>query len=133
RKKFTDEELWSKVVNNDSRAFAALYNRYWQKLYKTVDYYLNDHNLAEQTVHDVFVVLWRRRQYLNIKKFSNYIFVTARYHVFKELKARKVSPVEYIENYEGVESGNEYNLAEAKLNYTDFQNQLQECLKPLPK
>lgn len=129
----TDDELWKAVSLNDTRAFTVLYNRYWKKLYKTAEYYLKDLNAAEQIVHDVFVVLWRRRKHLNIKNFADYIHVTARYHVFKELKARKISPIEYIENYEGYTLGSTYNKAEEKLNYRDFENRLAECLKPLPK
>ncbi len=129
----TDDELWKNVVGDDSRAFTVLYNRYWKKLYKTAEHYLKDINTAEQIVHDVFVVLWKRRKYLNIKSFANYIHVTARYHVFKELKARKISPIEYIENYEGYTVDSTYNQAEERLNYNDFETQLSECLKPLPK
>lgn len=129
----TDEALWNSVKNNDSRSFVVLYNRYWKKLYKTGDYYLKDSDTAEQIVHDVFVVLWRRRQYLEIKNFANYIHVTARYHIFKELKARKISPIEYIENYDDIDIETSRNQAEEKLDYKDFEDSLAQCLKPLPK
>src|SRR5690606_1737816 len=129
----TDEALWNSVKINDSRAFVVLYNRYWKKLYKTGDYYLKDKDTAEQLVHDVFVVLWRRRQHLDIKNFANYIHVTARYHIFKELKARKISPIEYIENYEHIDIDTGRNEAEEKLDYKDFEESLAQCLKPLPK
>lgn len=131
--RLTDEKLWEGVVEDDSRAFAVLYNRYWKKLYKTVDHYLKDSGIAEQVVHDVFVVLWRRRKHLNIKSFADYIHVTARYHVFKELKARKVSPIEYVESYEGLDAGKVSNAIEEKLNYKDFERKLTDSLKPLPK
>jgi len=133
KSQLTDDELWKAVALNDARALTVLYNRYWKKLYKTAEYYLKDSDIAEQVVHDVFVVLWKRRAYLNIKNFANYIHITARYHVFKQLKAKKLSPIEYIESYEDLETENSYNKAEAKLNYRDFENRLAECLEPLPK
>lgn len=133
KSKITDEELWHAVVHNDSRAFAVLYNRHWKKLYNTAEHYLRDPGTAELIVHNVFVVLWKRREHLNIENFANYIYVTTRYHVYKELKAKKISPVEYIENYDNIANENTFNTGEEKLNYKDFESQLAECLKPLPK
>ncbi|WP_017260026.1 RNA polymerase sigma factor [Pedobacter arcticus] len=129
----SDDELWNAVVEDNNRAFTTLYNRYWQKLYKTVFYYVKNKEVAEQTVHDTFVILWNRRKYLNIANFANYIHVTARYHVFKELKARKISPLAYIENYDTLETEKEYNGAEQRFQQQDFETELKSCIKPLPK
>lgn len=133
KKQLSDDELWNAVVEDNTRAFATLYNRYWHKLYKTVFYYIKDKEAAEQTVHDTFVVLWSRRKHLNIANFANYIHVTSRYHVFKELKARKISPVAYIENYDVLETEKEYNDAERKFQQQDFETELRNCIQPLPK
>ncbi|MGV3547900.1 MAG: RNA polymerase sigma factor, partial [Pedobacter sp.] len=57
----SDEVLWIAVQNSDNKAFNTLYNRYWKKLYATVLHYINDAEIAERVVQDVFVVLWKRR------------------------------------------------------------------------
>jgi RNA polymerase sigma-70 factor (family 1) len=128
-----DSELWSAVVMDDSRAFAVLYNRYWKKLYKTTNHYLKNTEAAEEILHDVFVVLWNRRKYLKIENFGNYIFITTRYHVYKYLKAAKLSPIEYIEQYNDENIPLSFNYAEEKLSYNDITLQLESSLKPLPK
>lgn len=129
----SDEELWGAIVMDDSRAFAVLYNRYWKKLYKTTNYYLKDTVAAEEILHDVFVVLWNRRKYLRIESFSNYVYITTRYHIFKYLKAAKISPIEYIEQYAEDTLPISFNNAEEKISYNDVTLQLESSLKELPK
>ncbi|MDB4926405.1 sigma-70 family RNA polymerase sigma factor [Mucilaginibacter sp.] len=129
----TDEELWHAIIMDDARAFAALYNRYWKKLYKTAFFYLKDHTTAEEVLHDVFVVLWNRRHYLKIESFSNYVYITTRYHVYKQLKAARLSPIEYIEQYTEQTIPKSFNDAEEKLRYTDITIQLESSLATLPK
>ncbi len=78
----SDNELWEAIARDDSRAFAVFYDRHWRNIYRTVCYYLKDRNVAEQILHDIFVVLWKRRAHLRMENFQRYFHVTARYHVF---------------------------------------------------
>jgi len=128
-----DEELWAGVINDDTRAFAALYNRHWKKLYKTTLYYLKDQATAEEILHNVFVTLWNRRHYLKIENFSNYVYVATRYHIYKQLKAAKISPVEYIDDCAEHIVPVDFNEAVARLNYHDISSELATNLAPLPK
>ena len=129
----TDSELWNAVVADSSRAFVVLYNRYWKKLYKTANYYLKDEAAAEEITHDVFVVLWTRRKHLKINNFQNYLHVTARYHVFKHLKAARINCVEYMEQFAETEEMVVYNTADSKLGYESFETELAQLLKELPR
>lgn len=129
----SDEVLWIAIQNSDDRAFNTLFNRYWKKLYCTVLHYINDKEVAEQVVQDVFVVLWKRRAFLKIEKFANYIHVTARYHVFKALKAKKKVSVDYVEDYSAYDEEATINAGELKLNYQDLESQISDFLAPLPK
>ncbi|MDQ8004584.1 MAG: sigma-70 family RNA polymerase sigma factor [Pedobacter sp.] len=129
----SDEVLWIAVQNSDDKAFNTLYNRYWKKLYATVLHYINDAEIAERVVQDVFVVLWKRRAHLTIESFAKYIHATARYHVFKEVKAKKKTLVEYTDSYLLYDDAATQNSGELKLSYHDFQNQISSYLSPLPK
>ncbi|MDB5116578.1 MAG: polymerase sigma-70 factor [Mucilaginibacter sp.] len=129
----TDEELWLAITMDDSRAFAILYNRYWRKLYKTTVHYLKDETVAEEILHDVFVILWNRRRFLKIDNFKKYTHMTIRYHVYKHLKAVGNSPIDYVEQYEEHSMPLCLNNGEGKLNYHDVSVQLQSSLEPLPK
>ncbi|KAA2242598.1 RNA polymerase sigma-70 factor [Chitinophaga agrisoli] len=129
----TDHELWSGVVADDSHAFALLYERYWKKLYQTARYYLKDDAAAEEITHDVFVSLWEKRASSNIQNFRHYIQATARYHVYKYLKAAKVNCVEYLEQFPETPALQVYNIAPDKLGYEQLESQLAGLLKDLPR
>lgn len=129
----SDNELWEAVVADSSRAFVVLYNRYWKKLYKTAFFYLKDEAIAEEITHDVFVALWTRRKHLKIQNFQNYIHVTARYHVFKHLKAAGVNCVTYMDQLADTDATAIYNTADNKLNYEDLETELAQVLKSLPR
>jgi RNA polymerase sigma factor (sigma-70 family) len=129
----SDNELWSRVTNGDGDAFAHLYHRYSRQLYKTAGFYLKDSSLAEEVVHDVFVVLWQRRTSLKINNFPSYIQVTTRYHVYKKLKEAKISPIEYVEAYEEVPDSRAGQPLTYKLSQEDFETELKGYLQGVPK
>ena len=129
----SDSELWSRVIADDGEAFVQLYNRYSQQLYKTANFYLKDSSLAEEIVHDVFVVLWQRRAFLKINSFPSYILITTRYHVFKKLKEAKISPIDYIEGYEELPDSPGGELPTYKLSQEDFETELKGYLQGVPK
>lgn len=129
----SDQELWAEVTADNSSAFVILYNRHWGKLYQTACFYLKDKSLAEEIVHDIYVVLWDRRAFLKIENFQRYIHVAARYHVFKKLKAAKISPIDYVETY--IENPSSIIASEIteKLLQEDFETELKAYLEKLPK
>lgn len=131
----SDLELWNSVVADDSGAFALLYERHWASLFKTAEHYAKDQNLAEEIVHDIFVVLWQRRRYLKIKNFQSYIFIATRYHVLKQIKAGRISPITYVEHYQDTldnQSQNSSKITE-KISQSDFEIELKSLLNGLPK
>ncbi|WP_114937689.1 RNA polymerase sigma-70 factor [Mucilaginibacter endophyticus] len=131
--KLTDNELWEAVVSDSSRAFVVLYNRYWHKLYKTAKKYLKDDIVAEEIVHDVFVALWQKRHSSKIVDFQKYILVTARYHVYKQLRTIAAEKVEFYEQIPEQPTLALVSEADVKLGYEDLQTELTNVLKQLPR
>jgi len=129
----SDNELWSQVTTGDGDAFVLLYNRYSRQLFKTASFYLKDSSLAEEIVHDVFVVLWQRRTFLKINNFSSYILITTRYHVYKKLKEAKISPIQYIDSYEELPESPDVHCPSDKLSQEDFETELKGYLQGVPK
>lgn len=129
----SDDDLWLQVTADNADAFAGLYKRYSGQLLKTAGFYLKDCSLAEELVHDVFVVLWQRRKFLKINNFQSYILITTRYHVYKKLKEAKISPIEYIEAYSEVAEHIQPQTSTDKLVQEDFETELKDHLKGLPK
>jgi len=129
----TDKELWHRVTLDDSRAFHLIYDRHWKKIYSTCCYYIKDTTAAEEITHDVFVTLWTRRKFLNIENFQNYLYMTARYHVFRFLKAARVDCIEYVDEQHEHCTERCYNLADQKMESKDLELQLAEILSELPR
>ncbi|NOW93705.1 hypothetical protein [Mucilaginibacter sp. SG564] len=71
-------------------------------------------------------------KHLKINNFQNYIHVTARYHVFKHLKAARINCVEYMEQFAEMEEMVVYNTADSKLGYESFETELAQLLKDYP-
>lgn len=57
---YTEQELVSLLRNRDNKAYAYLYDNYASALYSIVLQILNDTELANDVVQEVFVNIWRR-------------------------------------------------------------------------
>jgi len=128
----SDEHLWHACTLDDTKAFVQLYHRHWLKLFQTVKFYLKDEVIAEQVLQDVFIVLWRRRKALKIHNFNNYIFITARYHVYKSLKTKQIDPLYYVASYEFTKAPVVQNDAEEKSDLDELHHKLKTALSELP-
>jgi RNA polymerase sigma-70 factor (ECF subfamily) len=56
----TDRELIERIMNKDSKALEALYDKYSPVLYTLVKKILNDKAKAEEVLADVFVIIWQK-------------------------------------------------------------------------
>ena len=129
----SDKELWDAVRLDDARAFAVLYKRYWGQLHATVNYYLKDFQAAEQIVQDIFFILWKRRQALEILDFGAYFHTMARYHVFKQLKIAKKNIVDYMAEIQDDKVPITFNHVESKMDSDYLHSELSQYLSELPR
>jgi RNA polymerase sigma-70 factor (ECF subfamily) len=63
----SDLELWQKVRLGDQEAFAIIFKKYYQQLYRFAGRLTYDTPAAENIVQDLFVILWTQREKLTIK------------------------------------------------------------------
>lgn len=59
--------LLEKLKNDDELAFKNIYFLYYNKLYAFARNFLNDNELAQDIVADVFYKIWKNREILDIK------------------------------------------------------------------
>lgn len=128
----SDEELWSNILAGDDRSFAAFYDRYWLRMYKTALYYLRDKNASEEVVQEVFLLIWNKRETLDVRNFAAYLNMTTRYEVFRKMRSAKQSVIKFHEYYPQQHSI-DYNHGYERLNEIDSNHALDDCLKSLPK
>ncbi len=84
----TDESLVVLLKSGDTRAFEAIYQRYWRQLYGFASHQLGVREDAEEIVHDLMLSLWQNREHSNIGNLRIYIFIAARNLVNKSIKSQ---------------------------------------------
>ncbi|RZJ76602.1 MAG: sigma-70 family RNA polymerase sigma factor [Flavobacterium sp.] len=128
----SDEQLWEAIQENDNRAFAAFYERYWLLLYKAALHYLKDKSDAEEVVQEVFVNVWNRRKSLDIQNFQAYLTSATRYEVYRRIRIFKVNKGELNKDFSH-DMKVVYNAGLERLNLSDNWGILEKCLEELPK
>lgn len=77
----SDDILVTRLQRGDELAFDAIYTRYWEKLYAIAYNRLKDHGMAEDIVHDIFALVWQRRQEIAPDSLSAYLAAAVKYAV----------------------------------------------------
>lgn len=83
------------LAHSDESAFTELYSRFWQKLFSIAYNRLNEIQVAEDIVHDVFVMLWANRQKIKIETLENYLATTTKYIVLDKIKRKERERIYY--------------------------------------
>ncbi|TGE06130.1 RNA polymerase sigma factor [Hymenobacter fodinae] len=85
---WTDEDLVRALREDDKRAFAEIYERYWELLLGVAYRKLNSRESAEEIVQDLFATLWLKRHAQDIHTLQPYLLRAVKYRVIDVLKAR---------------------------------------------
>lgn len=82
------ERLLEHISQGDEQAFACLFDMYKDKIYSVTFKLTESTSQAEDTVQDVFLKLWLKRETLtNIIDFENYLFVMIRNEVYAAFRS----------------------------------------------
>lgn len=99
----SDNELLDLLKEDQQQALSALYYRYWDKLLVVAGNHIDDYDIAEESVQDVFFSLWKRRHDLDLKySLSTYLSVAIKYRVISQQDKQ----YRYLKN---IESSSEVN------------------------
>ncbi|MFA6245391.1 MAG: sigma-70 family RNA polymerase sigma factor [Mucilaginibacter sp.] len=79
----SDQELLALLQRGDHAAFTALYNRYWEKLLLIAWNHTKDKIVAEDIVHEVFMVLWTKKINIQILNVQGFLATKIKFAVFK--------------------------------------------------
>lgn len=70
-----DLQLIDAIVQRDKRAFEVFYKKYYQQLFAVAYRYVDNTQIAEEIVHDVFITIWNKAEQLNIQySMKSYLF-----------------------------------------------------------
>lgn len=86
-----DKELYLKLKNGSEQAFQVLFKKYYSALCHFARQFLNDSESAEETVQDMFVKIWEKRDHLNIEtSVKHYFFRSVRNHCLNQIQHEKI-------------------------------------------
>ncbi|MBT1698395.1 RNA polymerase sigma-70 factor [Fulvivirgaceae bacterium PWU4] len=71
---FTDSELLQAIQQNDEKAFAELFRRYWKKVHHLTYKSVRSEEAAQEIVQDLFISLWNKRASLAIHHLPSYLY-----------------------------------------------------------
>lgn len=88
---YDEKELLSLIARSDEKAFHAIYQQYFGKVYAMALSYLPNALMAQDMVQEVFVRIWQNRAELyTIRHFESWLIVITRNLLINEL--RKIYP-----------------------------------------
>jgi RNA polymerase sigma-70 factor (ECF subfamily) len=67
-----DIELFKRILNKDSKALEALYDRYSPVLFTFIKRIVSDTAMADGVLTDVFVIIWQKTPKLNLEHHNPY-------------------------------------------------------------
>ncbi len=83
----SDFELWNAFRRGDTQAYEAIYRRYAPALFSYGKRLTSDYDLVRDTIQDVFVEIWQRREHLtDLQTIKFYLFRVLRNALSKTRK-----------------------------------------------
>ena len=87
---WTDEDLLAALAADDRLAFAAIYERYWQRVFLLAYRRLKLREAAEELVQDLFAALWHKRVEHRIQHLEHYLLAAIGRRALGYLRAHQV-------------------------------------------
>lgn len=83
------KELMSQIRKSDESAFAALYDKLWERMYALAFSILKNKDTSKDLVQEVFVDFWTRRLTIEDDNIEAYLLKATRFKVYNELRDTK--------------------------------------------
>ena len=124
--------IFKKIKDGDVQVFEALFRSYYEPLCRYACQMVGSMETAEEVVQDLFYVLWRDRQDLNI-------FTSVNGYLYRSVKNRSLQQLEkatirdaYRTTYAESEAI-ETTTPQEELEYKELETQIEDILQRLPE
>lgn len=135
----SEEKLLDLIKKDQNEAFKFLFQKYYSRLLRYAIRFVQEKEIAEDIIQEVFISFWEKRQLLKSISLSSLLFCMVRNASINYLKQKVLVekyPIEFIENIDGEEKL--YTLdfalsADEETLYDDLKKRIQEALSILPQ
>lgn len=126
----SDLQLLQLIKENDTVAFRALYDRFWEKLYRYAWKRLKSKHDAEDVVQHVFMKLWEHRSARNIQSVEQYLYKSVYYEVLDVLKNIAGKNEDFSELNEAILPS--FNNIHQKIGTSELDRIIEDAISKLP-
>jgi RNA polymerase sigma-70 factor (family 1) len=125
-----DEVLLRLLKDSDEKAFEAIFNRYWEKIFLSAYKKVRSKTVAQDLTQSLFATLWEKRHKYNIQHLAHYLSIGIKNRVVNHINAEIVRSSQAIQLHEGADKQNSSDqLAIVK----DLQSAINRALNQLPQ
>ena len=105
----SDQDLFSRIKQNDHQALTLLFERYYQPLCRFVFAFIPENEVAEELSANVFIKLWETRDRLTIYyTLRSYLYQSAKNQTFSYLRKKKIDLQSWSDDLEPSEAKQHY-------------------------
>ncbi len=126
------DALFLQVESDDYGAFEAIFKRTYHSLCTYANRIVNDHELAEELVDDVFCNLWKNRKRIQINaSFRSYLLASVRnksLDCLRKIKNRRNSALDTL-----IEVANGQSMALEEIIFEELNQQIEVAIQALPR
>lgn len=125
-----DIQIFNRIKDDDSDSFEELFNLYYESLCNFAYLFVQDKNVAEEAVSDVFISIWQKRKSINIKKnLRAYLYKSTKNAALFYTRKHKINIV----NIDDINVGNEFDTPETLLIKAEKSVLINKIIANLPK
>lgn len=117
---------WVRI--GDKRSFDAIFALYWERMYDFSYRILRDEEAAKDTVQELFIDIWERRESLEVTNMGAYLRQAVRYRAASYFRKHGI-PREHSYRLEALESP---SSADGDLESLELGNELEKAIQKIP-
>ena len=88
KNRVSEEYLIAGLKGGDEEAFTKIYKEYWYRMFQVAWRKLENKEIAEELIQDIFTRLWKERAHLHIQNLDYYLFSAVRYETIDYIRAK---------------------------------------------
>jgi RNA polymerase sigma-70 factor (ECF subfamily) len=115
KKNTEDVNLLDRLRHSEEAALNLLYKKYWKFLFLSAYNILQDQQVCEDIIQEIFIKLWDKREQIQIRvSLKSYLYASARYEVFRQIRTGSVREDIFDQLQERLQTSPEYGSLEHK-------------------
>jgi len=91
KQEISDQQLLARLNDEDEEAYYLLFNRHWEHLYTIAQSLLQDPNLSQDVLQDIWLSLWERKTEIRTENIQAYLTQAVKFRVYKEWRDGKLT------------------------------------------